>query len=46
MVGWSTIVKSKEEGGLRLQAARAKSTALLSKLNWRMYQEQDALWQR
>ena len=25
MVGWSKIIKSKEEGGLRIQAARAKN---------------------
>ena len=44
MVGWSKIVKSKDEGGLGIQEARAKNIALLSKLNWRMYHEQDALW--
>ena len=44
MVGWGKIIKSKEEGGLGIQAARAKNIALLSKLNWRMYHEQDALW--
>ena len=44
MVGWSKIVKSKDEGGLGIQEARAKNLALLSKLNWRMYHEQDALW--
>ena len=44
MVGWNKIVKSKEEGGLGIQEARAKNIALLSKLNWRMYHEQDALW--
>ena len=27
-----------------VQEARAKNIALLSKLNWRMYHEQDALW--
>ena len=43
MVGWSKIVKSKE-GGLGIQEARAKNIALLSKLNWRMYHEKQALW--
>ena len=33
MVGWNKIVKSKEEGGLGTQEARAKNIALLSKLN-------------
>ena len=37
-------MKPKDEGGLGIQAARAKNIALLSKLNWRMYHEQDALW--
>ena len=44
MVSWSKIVRSKEEGGLGIQEARAKNIALLSKLNWRMYHEQDTLW--
>ena len=37
-------MKPKEEGGLGIQAGRAQNIALLSKLNWRMYPEQDALW--
>ena len=44
MVGWSKIVKSKEEGGLGLQEARAKNIVLLSKLNWTMNHDHDALW--
>ena len=44
MVGWNKIVKSKEEGGLGIQEARAKNIELLSKSNLRMYHEQDALW--
>ena len=39
LVGWNKIVKSKEEGGLGIQAARAKNIALLFMLNWRMYHE-------
>ena len=35
-VGWGKIVKSKEEGGLGLQSARAKNIDLLAKLNWRL----------
>ena len=37
------VIKSKDDGGLGIQAARAKNIALLSKLNWRMYHEKDAL---
>jgi len=33
IVGWSKIVKPKEEGGLGIQVGRAKNIALLSKLN-------------
>ena len=44
MVGLSKIVRSKEEGGLGIQGVRAKNIALLSKLNWRMYHEQNASW--
>ena len=44
LVGWSKIIKSKEEGGLGIQAARAKNIALLAKLSWRLYQEKDSLW--
>ena len=44
LVGWSKIVKPKEDGGLGIQVAKAKNLALLAKLNWRMYQEKDALW--
>lgn len=39
LVGWSKILKSKEEGGLGIQATRAKNVALLAKLKWRLYHE-------
>ena len=44
LIGWSKIIKPKEEGGLGIQAAREKNLALLAKLNWRMYKEKEALW--
>ena len=44
LVGWNKIIQPKEEGGLGIQAARAKNVALLARLNWRMYQENDSLW--
>ena len=44
MVGWSKIIRPKEEGGLGIQSSRAKNLALLAKLNWRMYQEKESLW--
>ena len=44
LVGWEKVIRSKEEGGLGIQSARAKNLALLTKLNWRMYHEKEALW--
>jgi len=44
MVALSKIIKPKEEGGLGIQAAKAKNVALLAKLNWQMYHERDSLW--
>ena len=44
LVGWSKIVKSKEEGCLGIQVARANNIVLLAKLNWRLYHEKDSLW--
>lgn len=44
LVGWNKIIKSKDEGGLGIQAAKAKNIALLAKLNWRMYHEREAFW--
>ena len=32
-VGWQKVTKSKEEGGLGLQSAKGRNTALLAKLN-------------
>ena len=43
-VGWHKVVKSKEEGGLRLQAAKGRNNSLLAKLNWRFHTEKDTLW--
>ena len=33
LIGWSKIVRPKEDGGLEIQAAKAKNLALLAKLN-------------
>ena len=44
LVGWSKIIRPKDEGGLNIQAVRAKNIALLAKLNWRLYQDKDSLW--
>ena len=44
LVGWSKIIRLKEEGGLGIQAAKFKNLALLAKLNWRLNQEKESLW--
>ena len=36
LVCWNKIIRPKEEGGLRIQAAKFKNLALLAKLNWRL----------
>ena len=33
LIGWSKIVRPKEDGGLEIQATKAKNLALLTKLN-------------
>lgn len=33
LIGWEKITKPKEEGGLGIQVAKPKKTALLAKLN-------------
>ena len=38
------VTRTKEEGGLGLQAAKGRNTALLAKLNWRLHIERDVLW--
>ena len=43
-VGWQKVTKPKEKGGLGLQTAKGRNTALLAKLNWRLYVEKEALW--
>ena len=45
-VGWQKVTKPKEEGGLGLQKAKGRNTALLAKLNWKFHMEEDALWVR
>ena len=42
-VGWQKVTKPKK-GGLSLQAAKGRNTALLAKLNWRFHIEKDSLW--
>ena len=43
-VGWQKVTKPKEKGGLGLQSAKGRNTALLAKLNWRLHVEKEALW--
>ncbi|KAL0006038.1 hypothetical protein SO802_013599 [Lithocarpus litseifolius] len=45
-VNWGKVTKPKDLGGLGLQSAKGRNTALLAKLNWRFHTEDDALWVR
>ena len=46
LIGWNKVTRDKEEGGLGIQAMKAKNTALLAKLNWRSKTEKATLWVR
>ena len=46
LIGWNKVTRDKEEGGLGIQAAKPKNTALLAKLNWRFKTEKTTLWVR
>lgn len=46
LVGWNKITRPKEEGGLGLQAAKQKNTAMLAKLKWKFQTEKRVLWVR
>ena len=43
-VGWKKVTIPKDEGGLGLQTAKGRNTALLAKLNWRFHTEDKAPW--
>ena len=43
LVSWKKITKPKKDGGLGLQSAKEKNSALLAKLNWHFHQEKDLL---
>ena len=45
-VNWSKVTKPKNLGGLGLQTAKGRNTALLAKLNWRMHTEGNAPWSK
>ena len=44
LIGWNKITRDKEEGGLGIQVAKPKNTALLAKLNWGFKTEKASLW--
>ncbi|KAL0006828.1 hypothetical protein SO802_008330 [Lithocarpus litseifolius] len=43
-VNWDIVTKPKDSGGLGLQSARGRNTALLAKLNWRFHTEKESQW--
>lgn len=46
LISWEKITKPKANGGLGLQSAKERNSALLAKLNWCFHQEKDAPWAR
>ncbi|XP_075671161.1 uncharacterized protein LOC142640761 [Castanea sativa] len=42
--GWEKVTRLKKEGGLGLQSAKGRNTALVAKLNWRFHTESSAPW--
>ena len=46
LVSWKKITKSKKDGGLGIQAAKAKNVANLAKLNWRLHTKSSSPWAR
>lgn len=45
-VNWGKVTKPKNIGGLGLQTAKGRNTALLAKLNWRLHTEKNAPWSK
>lgn len=43
-MNWGEVTKSKDLGGLGLQSAKGRNTALLAKLNYSFHAEKDSLW--
>ena len=43
-VGWRKVTTPKDVGGLGLQTAKGRNTALLAKLNWRFHMEGESQW--
>ena len=43
-VSWEKVTTLKELGGLGIQSAKGRNTALLAKLNWRFHTESNAMW--
>lgn len=44
LVNWNQVCKKKDNGGLGLKKANVQNLALLSKLSWKMINDEDSLW--
>lgn len=44
LVGWDSVTKPKEGGGLGIKRARDTNKTLLAKLNWILFKEPDKIW--
>lgn len=44
LVGWDTITKPKDTGGLGIQKAKIRNQSLHAKLAWRIFNQPNSLW--
>nr|GMC97865.1 putative RNA-directed DNA polymerase [Ipomoea batatas] len=44
LVGWDTVTKPKELGGLGIRKTRDMNIAFMAKLGWRLFDEKDSVW--
>lgn len=44
LVKWDKVCKDKDCGGLGIKSAKKQNLALLAKLGWKMYTQEDCLW--
>lgn len=44
LVGWDTVTRPKQQGGLRIRTARRTNEALLSKFVWKILNKDNTIW--
>uniref|UniRef100_A0A2N9HJ77 Reverse transcriptase domain-containing protein n=1 Tax=Fagus sylvatica TaxID=28930 RepID=A0A2N9HJ77_FAGSY len=46
MISWDKVCRPKDLGGLGFYSTKSRNLALLAKLNWRVMEEHDSLWEK